>query len=64
MASSTTALNKDGGELLNLLLGAAQGAKLQSFSIAQDTLCRTRFLASLRARLSLLFFNNSMQRFS
>lgn len=71
---STTGLGDDALELVDLSLGTAEGtelgAELLVFPVAREigvavgcvALRRTLFLASLRARLSLLFRSSSMTR--
>jgi hypothetical protein len=66
LMTSTTSFDNTSLHLLNLSLCSEESAQLQIRILLQisSCLCHTRFLANLRARLSLLFLNNSMIRFS
>ena len=59
----TTAFNEDGVEFFNLSLSASEGTKLENIrKLLKVIIVLTRRLASLRARLSLLFFKSSITR--
>lgn len=66
LVGSTATLHEDVVQLLQLLLGTTHGSQLYNTRPDQppnyNQKILTRFLASLRARLSLLFFSNSMMR--
>jgi hypothetical protein len=66
LVTRAASLGDDALELVDLLLGTAEGTELLSCVSLDMVLCvsgrRTLFLASLRARLSLLFRSNSMTR--
>lgn len=63
--TSTTSFGDTGLEFLNLSLCSEESAQLHQVRATSQIVSRhTRFLANLRALLSLLFLNNSMIRFS
>jgi len=65
LVAGTARLGDDTGHVLDLSLGAAEGAQLSRVSIypaESPGKTFTFFLASLRARLSLLLRSSSMMR--
>ena len=63
--TSATSFGNINLEFLDLPLGSEESAQLYILGpLFQSEGCDTRFLANLRALLSLLFLNNSIIRFS